>query len=73
MYEGSVVCVLINMCVCVDEEVKAVQIIHSALEADPLSYNLLLVQCDFLRSKVGGEYSMNTDYIFKKTLSIHSG
>lgn len=34
-----------------DEEVKAVRILHSALQAHPQSYSLLHVQCDFLRSK----------------------
>lgn len=35
----------------VDEEVKAVQIIHLGLQENPQSYPLLHVQCDFLRSK----------------------
>lgn len=38
-----------------NEEVKAVQVIHRALEDIPQSYALLHVQCDFLRSK-GGSY-----------------
>jgi len=39
-----------------DEEVKAVQVLHRALEDMPQSYSLLHVQCDFLRSK-GGQYT----------------
>ncbi|CDZ98516.1 Tetratricopeptide repeat-containing domain [Phaffia rhodozyma] len=34
-----------------NEEVKAVQIIHHGLQENPQSYPLLHVQCDFLRSK----------------------
>jgi hypothetical protein len=34
-----------------DEEVKAVQIMASAMRQTPQSYTLLHVQCDFLRSK----------------------
>ncbi|KAI9605361.1 hypothetical protein KEM48_002301 [Puccinia striiformis f. sp. tritici PST-130] len=39
-----------------NEEVKAVQVLHRALEEMPQSYALLHVQCDFLRSK-GGQYT----------------
>ncbi|KAA1138224.1 hypothetical protein PGTUg99_021515 [Puccinia graminis f. sp. tritici] len=39
-----------------NEEVKAVQVLHRALEDMPQSYALLHVQCDFLRSK-GGQYT----------------
>jgi len=39
-----------------NEEVKAVQVLHRALEDMPQSYSLLHVQCDFLRSK-GGQYT----------------
>jgi Chs5-Arf1p-binding protein BUD7/BCH1 len=35
----------------VDEEVKAVQIMASAIRENPQSYTLLHAQCDFLRSK----------------------
>lgn len=46
-------------CVChsltrIDEEVKAVQIMHTALEANSQSYPTLHAQCDFLMSK--GKY-----------------
>lgn len=34
-----------------DEEVKAVRVLHAALQNHPQSYSLLHVQCDFLRSK----------------------
>ncbi|KAI9202649.1 Chs5p-Arf1p-binding proteins-domain-containing protein [Polychytrium aggregatum] len=34
-----------------DEEIKAVQILHDSLKRQPLSYGLLLAQIDFLRSK----------------------
>ncbi|PLW39506.1 hypothetical protein PCASD_07662 [Puccinia coronata f. sp. avenae] len=44
-----------------NEEVKAVQVLHRALEDMPQSYALLHVQSDFLRSK-GGQY---TDWALK--------
>lgn len=34
-----------------DEEIRAVRIMHSALEANPLSYPILHAQCDLLLSK----------------------
>ena len=34
-----------------DEEIRAVKILHSALEANPQSYPILHAQCDFLLSK----------------------
>ena len=34
-----------------NEEVKAVQIMHHAIQETPHSYSLLHVQCDFLRNK----------------------
>jgi predicted Zn-dependent protease len=37
--------------VMLDEEVKAVQIMASAMKQTPQSYTLLHAQCDFLRSK----------------------
>ena len=43
--------VLYGLTVCIDEEVKAVQIMASAIRENPQSYTLLHVQCDFLRSK----------------------
>jgi hypothetical protein len=36
---------------CIDEEVKAVQIMATAMRETPQSYTLLHVQCEFLRSK----------------------
>lgn len=35
----------------IDEEVKAVRVLHAALKDHPQSYPLLHVQCDFLRKK----------------------
>ena len=43
--------VLGGLTVCIDEEVKAVQIMASAIRENPQSYTLLHAQCDFLRSK----------------------
>ena len=43
--------VLYGLTVCIDEEVKAVQIMASAIRENPQSYTLLHAQCDFLRSK----------------------
>ena len=45
---GTVLC---ELTVCIDEEVKAVQIMASAIRENPQSYTLLHAQCDFLRSK----------------------
>lgn len=42
----------------VDEEVKAVQIISSAMKQTPQSHTLLHVQCDFLRSKGKLEWAL---------------
>ena len=41
----------------VDEEIRAVKIMHSALEANPSSYPILHVQCDFLLSKAKAEWA----------------
>jgi tetratricopeptide (TPR) repeat protein len=43
--------VLSRLIICEDEEVKAVQIMSSAIRENPQSYTLLHAQCDFLRSK----------------------
>lgn len=56
---------------CVDEEVKAVQVLHRALEDMPQSYALLHVQCDFLRSK-GGEVSVLSDLFDLSQYKAHS-
>lgn len=42
----------------IDEEVKAVQIMSSAMKQTPQSYTLLHVQCDFLRSKGKHEWAL---------------
>jgi Chs5-Arf1p-binding protein BUD7/BCH1 len=41
-----------------DEEVKAIQILSSAIRSNPSSYTLLHVQCDFLRSKGKHEWAL---------------
>ena len=41
-----------------DEEVKAVRVLHSALQNHPQSYALLHVQCDFLRTKDQHEWAL---------------
>ena len=41
-----------------DEEVKAVQIMASAMRQTPQAYTLLHVQCDFLRSKGKHEWAV---------------
>lgn len=41
-----------------DEEVKAVQIMASAMKETPQSYTLLHVQCDFLRNKGNFEWAL---------------
>ncbi|CAH7685479.1 Chs5p-Arf1p-binding proteins-domain-containing protein [Phakopsora pachyrhizi] len=53
--EGEVAALLAQAYLGMNEEVKAVQVLHRALEEMPQSYSLLHVQCDFLRSK-GGQY-----------------
>jgi hypothetical protein len=42
----------------IDEEIKAVQIMHRALEQDPQSYPILHAQCDFLLSKGKTEWAL---------------
>lgn len=46
-----------HLCV-VDEEVKAVQIMSSAIKQTPQSYTLLHVQSDFLRFKGKNEWAL---------------
>lgn len=41
-----------------DEEVKAVRVLHAALQNHPQSYSLLHVQCDFLRTKDKHEWAL---------------
>ena len=41
-----------------DEEVKAVQVMASAMRQTPQSYTLLHTQCDFLRSKGKYEWAL---------------
>lgn len=41
-----------------DEEVKAVQVMVSAMRQTPQSYTLLHAQCDFLRSKGKYEWAL---------------
>lgn len=42
----------------IDEEVKAIRVLHSALQSHPQSYSLLHVQCDFLRSKEKHDWAL---------------
>jgi hypothetical protein len=53
-----------------DEEVKAVQVLHRALEDMPQSYALLHVQSDFLRSKGGQVNQTFIHSIFPTILSV---
>jgi len=47
----SISTVLYELIICVDEEVKAVQVMAAAIRESSQSYTLLHAQCDFLRSK----------------------
>ncbi|GAA6008390.1 uncharacterized protein JCM10292_007656 [Rhodotorula paludigena] len=49
--EGEVACLLAQSYLGMNEEVKAVRVLQSAIQNHPQSYSLLHVQCDFLRSK----------------------
>ncbi|GAA5845613.1 hypothetical protein JCM11251_007769 [Rhodosporidiobolus azoricus] len=49
--EGEVACLLAQSYLGMNEEVKAVRVLQSALQNHPQSYSLLHVQCDFLRQK----------------------
>ena len=59
MYHSAIPVVIsdVNLSM-VDEEVKAVQIMTSAIKQTPQSYTLLHVQCDFLRSKGKDEWAV---------------
>lgn len=56
--EGEVACLLAQSYLGLNEEVKAVRVLRSALENHPQSYPLLHVQCDFLRSKGKTEWAL---------------
>ncbi|BGP25158.1 chAPs family protein [Rhodotorula toruloides] len=49
--EGEVACLLAQSYLGMNEEVKAVRVLQSAIQNHPQSYALLHVQCDFLLSK----------------------
>lgn len=49
--DGEVACLLAQSYLGMNEEVKAVRVLQSALQNHPQSYSLLHVQCDFLRTK----------------------
>jgi len=49
---------LLSFCCPADEEVKAVQVMASAMRQTPQSYTLLHAQCDFLRSKGKFEWAL---------------
>ncbi|KAM0748531.1 chaps family protein [Meredithblackwellia eburnea MCA 4105] len=49
--EGEVACLLARSYFGMNEEVKAVRVLQTALQNHPQSYSLLHVQCDFLRTK----------------------
>lgn len=50
--------ILIEIYFSADEEVKAVQVMASAMRQTPQSYTLLHAQCDFLRSKGKFEWAL---------------
>ncbi|GAA5965059.1 hypothetical protein JCM21900_000664 [Sporobolomyces salmonicolor] len=56
--EGEVACLLAQSYLGMNEEVKAVRVLQSALQNHPQSYSLLHVQCDFLRSKGKHEWAL---------------
>lgn len=56
--EGEVACLLAQSYLGMNEEVKAVRVLRSALEQHPQSYPLLHVQCDFLRTKGKTEWAL---------------
>ncbi|GAA5873447.1 hypothetical protein JCM1840_007386 [Sporobolomyces johnsonii] len=56
--EGEVACLLAQSYLGMNEEVKAVRVLQSALQKHPQSYSLLHVQCDFLRSKGKHEWAL---------------
>ncbi|KPV77873.1 uncharacterized protein RHOBADRAFT_34088 [Rhodotorula graminis WP1] len=56
--EGEVACLLAQSYLGMNEEVKAVRVLQSAIQNHPQSYSLLHVQCDFLRSKGKTEWAL---------------
>ncbi|KAF8717627.1 hypothetical protein AX14_012084 [Amanita brunnescens Koide BX004] len=56
--EPEVASLLARSYIGMNEEVKAVQIMNSAIKQTPQSYTLLHVQCDFLRSKSKNEWAL---------------
>ncbi|GAA5967163.1 hypothetical protein JCM8115_000946 [Rhodotorula mucilaginosa] len=56
--EGEVACLLAQSYLGMNEEVKAVRVLQSAIQQHPQSYSLLHVQCDFLRSKGRTEWAL---------------
>ncbi|BGP40620.1 bud site selection protein [Rhodotorula kratochvilovae] len=56
--EGEVACLLAQSYLGMNEEVKAVRVLQSAIANHPQSYSLLHVQCDFLRSKGKTEWAL---------------
>ena len=53
-----VVTEIVHLTFYLDEEVKAVQIMATAMQQTPQSYLLLHTQCDFLRSKNRHEWAL---------------
>ncbi|KAF8632180.1 hypothetical protein AX17_004920 [Amanita inopinata Kibby_2008] len=56
--EPEIASLLARSYIGMNEEVKAVQIMSSAMKETPQSYTLLHVQCDFLRSKGKHEWAL---------------
>ncbi|KAK2465571.1 hypothetical protein APHAL10511_002463 [Amanita phalloides] len=56
--ESEVASLLARSYIGMNEEVKAIQIMFSAVKETPQSYTLLHVQCDFLRSKGKNEWAL---------------
>ncbi|OCH91280.1 chaps-domain-containing protein [Obba rivulosa] len=56
--EPEVASLLARCYIGMNEEVKAVQIMSTAIKQTPQSYTLLHVQCDFLRSKGNHEWAL---------------
>lgn len=55
--DGEMASLLARSYLGMDEEVKAVQVLHRAVQDHPQSYPLLHVQCDFLRGKGKTEWA----------------
>ncbi|GAA5936751.1 uncharacterized protein JCM15063_001974 [Sporobolomyces koalae] len=56
--DGEVACLLAQSYLGMNEEVKAVRVLQSALQNHPQSYSLLHVQCDFLRKKGKNDWAL---------------